>query len=303
MRSWTAGFVGALGGLAAGFLLAAEADPLRAGYESVRSQARAAIKPEKNRVRPPRIRLTEASVRVMTTPSRPCPSPDDALVILAGGQSNAGNVIPTRYTAGDAVSVWYDGQCYPASDPLPGATGDDGSIWSMLGDAVAKQTVRPVVLVLASFGGTQFRDWNDPRTGLYDALEGRLVTARQAGFRPDVILWHQGETDAGIERDFNALQREMVSLTDRLLKDAPGASLYLFQVSRCRNARRLNGVPEMIAVFGSVAAANPRVVLGMNTDVLGKEYRWDECHFNARGREAIVETSLPQIIALLQPQA
>lgn len=150
MRAWIVGCVGALGGLAAGFLLAAEADSLRERYGSLRSQARAAIGPDHDRAPPPRIKLNQASVRIMTTPARPCPSPDDALVIVAGGQSNAGNNIPTRYTAGDA---------------------------------------------------------------------------------------------------------------------------------------------------------NPRIALRMNTDILGKEYRWDECHFNARGREAIVETSLPQIIAQLQPRA
>lgn len=277
-----------------GFVLAAEAPPLRKGYQQLRSQARIAMGLEKDWVRIP------GAERAASLAPRPCPSPDKALVILAGGQSNAANVVPTLHDGGDDVSVWFDGKCYPAADPLLGATGNEGSIWSMLGDEVAKQTGRPVVLIVAAVGGTQFRDWNDARSGYYAALSQRLETAAQAGFRPGVIVWHQGETDAKVEQDMAALRRELMVLSDRLLKDAPTAPLYLFQATRCSGRYRSAGVREVIAVFKSVATANPRIVLGMKTDVLAQEYRWDQCHFNARGRKAIVETALPQIVTLLQ---
>lgn len=300
MRKLSVGSVAGLSGIAAGFLLAAEADTLRITYQANRDKAAIALGLKKEEVPRPRFRLRTETERKMTVPARPCPSATEALVIVAGGQSNAANYVPTPYAASPAVSVWYDGKCYPAADPLPGSAGDAGSLWSLLGDDLARRTGRPVMLIVGAMGGSLFREWNDPRTGLYPVLQRRMATAAAAGYRPHLILWHQGESDAGRAFDPGALRIEMAELTRRLLNDAPDARLYLFQVSRCTGQSNINGMPAAIDVFRSVAAADPRIVLGMNTDALGREYRWDQCHFNAKGREAIVAAVVPQLLPLLQ---
>lgn len=301
MRVSLGGVLCASTGFIAGFLIAAEADLLRSRYAAARTPLAIAVGLKQQPVSPsPRITLSAAAERKMTIPAKPCPSPQDALVIVVGGQSNAGNNVPTTHTAGPAVSVWYDGKCYPAADPLPGAKGTGGgSLWSVLGDSLSKRTARPIVLIVGAVGGTQFRDWNDPQSGLYAALHRRLESAAKAGFRPHLIVWHQGEADGRRTSKFGEFRRDMTALTDRLLSDAPDARLYLFQVSRCGGKPWPETVPAAIAVFRSVAAANPRIVLGMNTDELGREYRWDQCHFNSQGREAIVETVVPQLLPLL----
>jgi len=54
------------------------------------------------------------------------------------GQSNGGNHGETRHVARQAVFNFnaLDGLCYQACDPLLGATGDGGSPWCILGDAL-----------------------------------------------------------------------------------------------------------------------------------------------------------------------
>ncbi len=54
----------------------------------------------------------------------------------------------------------------------------------------------------------------------------------------------------------------------------------------------------MRAVQASVANASTRILLGMNTDKLGNDYRWDTCHFNSRGRSAIVDRVAAEIVSV-----
>lgn len=231
---------------------------------------------------------------------RECPSPDDAVVLVIGGQSNAANVIPVEHQVEEDVSVWFDGRCFPASDPLLGATSTGGSLWSVLGDRLQKGMDRPILLIVGSVGGTQFSDWNDPRSGYYEALIQRVSTARSAGFVPDMILWHQGETDTAAERNMEKLEADVTTFTDRLLAEIPEASLYLFQATRCTGSFRADGVPAVIDVLQDVAASNPRIVTGMNTDVLGRDYRWDSCHFNSMARNEIVSRITPDLVERLK---
>ena len=233
---------------------------------------------------------------------RACPAPKDALVLVIGGQSNAANNISTAYEAGPDVSVWFNGRCYPAADPLLGTSGKDGSIWSVLGDQVAQELDRPVLLVVVPVAGSQFSDWMDPRSGYYESLWSRVSSARDAGYVPDMTLWHHGETDAAANRDMANVKKTAGELLDRLTTDMPDTPIYLFQATRCTGAYRENGVPEVIKVLREVADARPNVITGMNTDVLEREHRWDKCHFNSKGRDAIVAQVLPEVVARLRPK-
>ena len=59
-------------------------------------------------------------------------------VFLIIGQSNGANHGETRHSCKEAVFNFnpFDGGCYRASDPLLGATGDLGSPWCLLADAL-----------------------------------------------------------------------------------------------------------------------------------------------------------------------
>lgn len=230
---------------------------------------------------------------------RACPAPDEAVALIIGGQSNAANNLSATHDAGPDVSVWFDGRCFAATDPLLGAFGKGGSIWSLLGDRIAAELNQPVLLILAPVSGTQFGDWLDPRSGYYAALTERVASARAAGYQPDMMLWHHGETDAAANRDMARLEKEAGALLDRMSADIPDTPIYFFQATRCSGGERVNGIPAVIEVLRKVADARPNVITGMNTDVLGSDYRWDRCHFNSLGRDAIIAEILPDLVSRL----
>lgn len=231
-----------------------------------------------------------------------CPDPLRAVVLVTGGQSNASNAVPVLADTPppDEVVVWFDGRCWPAADPVLGATGADGSLWPPLAAEVAAELDRPVLLVNGAIGGTQVGDWLDPRSGYRAALMGRVQEAQAAGFEPDLVLWHQGETDAGAERDMARVERRFGDLADGLLVGMPEARLYLFRASKCIGANRAEGVAGIRDAQTAVAESRDRVVPGMDTDALGNDFRWDTCHFNSLGRAAIVNEVAPEVADLLR---
>jgi len=75
--------------------------------------------------------------------------------------------------------------------------------------------------------------------------------------------------------------------------------LYLFRASKCIGDKRKNGVAAVIAAQEQAGKNNNRIVVGMNTDELDNDYRWDTCHFNSRARDRIVEQVGPEISRLI----
>jgi len=229
-----------------------------------------------------------------------CPDRSETIVVVTGGQSIAANVVPARYTAGREVAVWFRGDCFAAADPMLGAAGEGGSLWSLLGDRLSDELDRPVLLINGAIGGTQFADWLDARSGYYAALLDRISTARRAGYPPQLVLWHQGETDAAVMRDAAQFEGQVTALMDRLAADLPEARVYLFQATRCIGKGRDEGVPLVNETLERVAETHARVLPGLDTDALGRDFRWDTCHFNSHGRDRIVEQVIPDLVRYLR---
>ncbi|TNC74770.1 sialate O-acetylesterase [Rubellimicrobium roseum] len=280
-----------IGGLAAGTL----SDKPREALDRSSYVIRETLGLEKNWVRVPGPEQAEGLEAVA------CPAPSHAVVLVTGGQSNAANsnTSMSQIRADAPVFTWFEGRCYPGGDPMLGASGQRGSLWPELGQRLADELGRPVLFINGAIGGTQVGDWLDDRSGYYAALAGRVASARQAGFEPDLILWHQGETDALAEHDMSMLERRFSQLADRLLADMPQSQLYLFQASKCIGSKRAKGVEIVREVQANTVRGRDRAILGMNTDELGDEFRWDTCHFNSLGRAAIVNHLAPELTALL----
>jgi hypothetical protein len=122
----------------------------------------------------------------------------DPSVFLIIGQSNGGNHGETRSAANRAVFNFnpFDRLCYWACDPLLGATGDGGSPWCLLGDAlIAAGFARSILLCPLSVGGATVAEWAPGGTYHHRMTYG-LTGLRQAGFEPSHVFWHQGEADA-----------------------------------------------------------------------------------------------------------
>src|SRR5262245_13377459 len=119
-------------------------------------------------------------------------------VVMIIGQSNGGNHGETRHAAQGPVYNFnpFDGCCYRASDPLLGATGDGGSPWCLLGDAIIAKGFAPSILYLPlSVGGATVAQWA-PGGTYHHRMTYALGRLRETGFWLSHVFWHQGEADA-----------------------------------------------------------------------------------------------------------
>ena len=214
---------------------------------------------------------------------QPCP-PADAhpFVLVALGQSNAGNhgATPSRSRQG---VVWHEGRCYALADPLPGATGEGGSIWSRLVPAVADDVAgRPVVLAVLAVDATRASDWT--REDRIAPLLDRLVDGLNAeSLKPSAVLWQQGEADALARTPPGAYADDLDVVVARLRAHGVDAPVLLGTSTRCRNT----GSEDLRAAVSALVKASPGLRAGADTDTIDDGMRIDGCHLDERGlREA-----------------
>jgi hypothetical protein len=213
-------------------------------------------------------------------------------VLLVLGQSNAGNHGTGRGASTRGV-VWHAGRCYAIADPLAGATGDGGSVWSRLADDLASPNL---VLVVFAVDATRISDWTAGSVGAH--LDALIDDVRRHGIAVSAVLWGQGEADARASVTRDDYARELESLVRRLRERGIGAPILVARSTRCRNTGSA-AVRDAVAL---VAANTPGVVAGPDLDALDEATRADGCHFNAAGlqraallwRDALRAARVPQ---------
>ena len=134
-------------------------------------------------------------------PIRPKAFSKGTLKLFVWGQSLAANSGHGRYAARNAekTCVFADGNFYPCSDPIVGAEGPGGSVWSRFADSILgypinNTTVRQVVIGCCAQGGTSITDWApDGRQAetLHRCLSDYIANVGQ----PTHLAFSQGETD------------------------------------------------------------------------------------------------------------
>jgi hypothetical protein len=213
------------------------------------------------------------------------PSQGPPLVLLVLGQSNAGNH-GTRYgTAPHVLQVVTDrGGCFQTREPLPGATGLGGSIWSRLPSQLqAAGLTRPVVLGLLAVDATSMREWSAPHSPLAALMEATAQNLMKQGLTPDLVLWQHGETDARLGTPPVEYAQGLLALARRLRATGVQAPWMLAQSTVCKG-------PAATALHGELArlvAAEPGFLSGANTDSFaGTRHRRDGCHFSDAGLDA-----------------
>lgn len=227
----------------------------------------------------------------------PVSCPDDPIVLVFGGQSNVANSLSTPLDAKADLPAYmfWDGVCYPLADPIPGTTGNGGSVATAIGQALAEEAGRPVLVMNMAVAATSYAGWLDQRTGLLPRFETGLASLAGAGFTPDLLLWHQGETDAHYRgRDQETFQAELTELMDRLsnIAELTDTKIILSRTTIC-SGNRSGGLPALHAAQTDVGNNHPSALVGPDTDLIGPRGRQDGCHFNARGRDDFVAMTLP----------
>lgn len=117
-------------------------------------------------------------------------------IYVTCGQSNAANFgSPAAIVADDRVSAWdySNGAWTKAADPMPGAKGAGGSVWTRLGDLLALRENVPIAFACLAVGGTRVSQW-EPSGEHYPRVSAAMHAFPIKGFRG--VLWHQGESDS-----------------------------------------------------------------------------------------------------------
>jgi hypothetical protein len=231
----------------------------------------------------------------------PAECPPHSFVILAGGQSNAANSLSDPLDARENLPAFmlHGGHCYRLADPVLGATDHRGSLWTALGHRIAERGV-PVVIIATGVGATTFADWVEPRSGYLSRTRAEIDAARARGVEVNVVVWQQGESDAKLDRDQRrheaALEALVDALYDRLALPATTRTvLFRSSIDRGRPPK-----PVLIAAIDAVIARDPRLIAGPETDRLGPRFRYDGGHFNARGRDRIVDETLTILMPVIE---
>lgn len=214
------------------------------------------------------------------------------LVLLALGQSNAGNhgergSSSTASLGGGVpkpITMIWDGKCIQAQDPLPGATGQGGSIWPRLVALLQRDLRdRPIVVAVLALDASTIEEWTRATSPLRSRLASQLASMKQLGMPPDAVLWQQGEADARGGTTAGQYADRLDLLADVLAQGGITAPVYLAKSTVCRS-------PPSEPIRGAIdarVALKGRWMSGPDTDALDNaSLRHDGCHFSASGLDA-----------------
>ena len=206
--------------------------------------------------------------------------PDSSLVFITYGQSNAANSgkMDKSLKVWNNVYMIYEGNIYIYKDPTLGAQGQGASVWGLLGkEIIAKSEgrIKNVFFTNTAVGGAPIEKLiSNGDNFLNYFLDEFKLTLNKFG-KIDGVLFHQGEQNnknaENYYKSFSTLQDSINSI-----KQIP---IYLSQASYCSNVidQKLLDIQDSLII-------NKKLVLrGPNTDILGDQFRYDNCHFNSNG--------------------
>lgn len=213
--------------------------------------------------------------------------------VLGVGQSNIANHCGSAGRS-DFGEVVFGGEVHPMSDPIPGGTGDLGSVWPRVADELVRRG-RPdsFRLTLGASGGTSVGEWA-PGGTLYDALATRLAAGDGRGITH--VVFQQGEKDTLLGTSETDYTRDFMRLHDGIAGLIGDARWII-----CRSSYRFGVTsPDVVTAQTRLAATLPGAVAGPCLDELGSDLRRDDTHFNDQGLARFAELLVD---ALLLPSS
>ncbi len=121
---------------------------------------------------------------------------DSTIILFTLGQSNAANSSDIYYNPHNPMLNYYDGSLYKAEEPLMGASGDGGCVWTILADRLIDSGwCKKVIIIPIAEGGATAERW--ARGDYHEKLIKTLDDLIDHDITPTFILWHQGESDNG----------------------------------------------------------------------------------------------------------
>jgi hypothetical protein len=229
--------------------------------------------------------------------------PASHVAIATFGQSNSANrVLRSKglIAINDGKTFmwdWTSGKCYPYSEPVVGTDGlGKGNILTDTITKLREMYTGNLIIIAFAKGGSSVFDWSHARLSVrLDAVLNRL---KEHAIYPNVFLWHQGETDATPEQytswkknaygnktgsPYHYYESALSLITQKIGSSFPKSIIGVALASICKN----KGSSLIVGAQKYVADKNTNVKVTINTDMLGKKYRHDGCHFNELGAAKI----------------
>jgi len=207
-----------------------------------------------------------------------CPINKNKIVIVGFGQSNAANSGETLYYPEKKVLNFFNNKCYLAEDPLLGNGGTSGSVWSRLGDLLLSKYDN-VIINAFGVGGSSINSWIPGGTN-HSLMINNLTQLIEAGLEPDVILWHQGETDAMINMSTKEYYDKFLLIRQSIRNLGITSDIYVAKATVCNY-----GINKPIYDAQTLLSNDfEDIKVGADTDFgVSKDYRYDNCHMDTTG--------------------
>ena len=212
------------------------------------------------------------------------------VVILVVGQSNAANFSNKVYTSYcENTFNFHQGNLSPLKDPLKGANGTGGSVWTpMAMQLMERNFAQEIIIAPAAIGGSSIEQWI-PGGDLHYLLAETVDELAAANLRVSHVLWHQGESNHSMTNpslsasdNANAYKANLGLLLAYLRSENVTAPFFVATATRCGHR---DADPALQNAQQTIANDSLQIFLGPNTDLLDETYRYDNCHFNREGIE------------------
>jgi hypothetical protein len=205
------------------------------------------------------------------------------MVALVFGQSNSANHGETPYTPKRSVYNFFDGKCYVAADPLLGATGNGGSVWSRLGDMLVDEGMYDKVLfVPIGVGGTPIVRWT-VNGDLHRRIIETIFQLNKKKIRITHMMWHQGEADRVMGTKKDDYKRMFMAMLQDIRKHGVDAPIYVAVATLCGSA------PEGLEIQQAqreLVNTDIKIYPGAFSDEIQSILdRHDACHFSNAGMQ------------------
>lgn len=209
------------------------------------------------------------------------------MVAIAFGQSNSANFADTRSRSAENVYSFYNGRCFRAADPMPGADGSGGSVWPRVGDGLVRtRAYDNVVFITLGVGGSAVADWA-PGGRLHGRLHDAVAEAKKkADLEITHFLWHQGERDSSRNTSPDAYRAKFIEILLSLRAAGQLAPMYVSLATYCKS-----GVAVDIRAAQS-ALVSPKLGTRSGPDsdlIIGESDRYDGCHFTSIGLDKLAD--------------
>ena len=218
------------------------------------------------------------------------------MVALAFGQSNSGNHGETLYAPKRAVFNFFDSRCYRAVDPLLGATGDKGSVWSRLGDLLIEQGLYDRVVIIPIGVGTTTIDQWAPGGYLHRRITRAIEQSGACGLAITHLFWVQGGSEPRTSGD-RANREHYTKLFTGMLRSIRDRGVSAPVYVAIATYTDSGPIPDIRAALQSLPDQKKGIVIGADNDRIYENpaNRWERVHLSHSGLDLCARAWLAAI--------